>query len=134
MGDLSENFSRHEFTCKCGCGYDAVHPLLIQTLQHMRNRAGVPITITSGCRCHAHNARVGGAKASRHMSGVAADFVIQGWDADRTMALIHQLVVNDEAYVGYAYKVPRTRQEVVHLDVRIPESMTVRRWKNDREA
>ena len=43
MGDLSENFSRHEFACKCGCGNDTVDAELIRVLQSVRARFGKPI-------------------------------------------------------------------------------------------
>jgi uncharacterized protein YcbK (DUF882 family) len=36
------------------------------------------VTVNSTCRSHHHNARVGGAKRSRHLSGDAADFRISG--------------------------------------------------------
>lgn len=79
MGDLSVNFSRHEFACKCGCGFDTVDAATLEVLENIRallNRA--PITINSGCRCLSHNTRLGGAKASQHMRGRAADFTVAG--------------------------------------------------------
>ena len=38
-------------------------------------RGGAPITVTSGYRCPALNAAIGGAKDSQHMRGEAADFI-----------------------------------------------------------
>ena len=77
MGDLSQNFSRSEFMCKC-CGEAKVEPGLVAALQELRDLAGAPITVISGYRCPKHNAAVGGAKASQHMLGKAADIVIKG--------------------------------------------------------
>jgi hypothetical protein len=37
-----------------------------------------PVTVNSTCRSHSHNARVGGAKQSHHLTGNAADFRISG--------------------------------------------------------
>ena len=83
MGDLTKNLSRHEFACKCGCGFDTVDIDLARILQEtvdaffnasMVDR--VSITINSGCRCPAHNKAVGGSKNSRHMDGNAADFTL----------------------------------------------------------
>ena len=37
-----------------------------------------PVTIGSGCRCRRHNAKVGGARKSKHLTGEACDFWIEG--------------------------------------------------------
>jgi peptidoglycan hydrolase-like protein with peptidoglycan-binding domain len=47
---------------------------LVERLQHLRDKLGVPLTITSGYRCLAHNSKVGGAKGSKHVYGLAADW------------------------------------------------------------
>lgn len=77
MGDLSENFSRHEFACRC-CGLDTVSPALIERLEAIRAFFDRPITITSGVRCEAHNAAVGGSAKSQHLLGKAADIRVVG--------------------------------------------------------
>lgn len=80
MGDISNNFSRTEFSCKCGCGFSASDIELVETFEWLRSelalRLGrtVRIQITSGCRCIAHNRKVGGAEKSQHINGIAADF------------------------------------------------------------
>jgi len=79
MGDLSENFSRAEFRCKCGqCDQVGPAPDLIIALQEMRDHFGQPVTIHSGHRCKAYNRRIGGATFSRHIKGDAADFTVSG--------------------------------------------------------
>jgi uncharacterized protein YcbK (DUF882 family) len=133
MGDLSRNFSRSEFECKCGCGFFKENPLLIATLQKIRdyanrkslNETDIPIFINSGCRCKDHNKAVGGVKNSRHLTGEAADVRIPGWESERLLNLIKRMALEDRIYVGYAYKIDDTS---VHIDVRIPQSATVRRW------
>lgn len=75
MGDLSRNFSKKEFACRC-CGRVKVNPKLVAALQELRDLAGVPIHVNSGFRCPAHNKEVGGVKQSQHMQGNAADIVI----------------------------------------------------------
>lgn len=77
MGDLTRNFSRSEFACKCGCGFDDVSKELVLTLQDLRDHFGEAVNVTSACRCKAHNAKVGGAKASKHLLGVAADVKVR---------------------------------------------------------
>lgn len=77
MGDVSKHFSRHEFACKCGCGFTAVDVELLGILEDVRETFG-PVTMLSGCRCHAHNRAVGGAEDSEHMNGTAGDFKVEG--------------------------------------------------------
>lgn len=73
MGNMTENFDRAEFACKCGCGFDNINPLLVTRLQYARRLFGKSIAITSGCRCKKHNAAVGGEQNSSHLKGLAAD-------------------------------------------------------------
>lgn len=68
MGDLTKNFDRSEFFCKCGCGLDRIAPELIANLQHSRDAVGIPFEIASGCRCVAHNSKTpGSSKISAHL-------------------------------------------------------------------
>jgi uncharacterized protein YcbK (DUF882 family) len=78
MGDVSANFSRHEFACPDNCGFDAVDIELLNHLEDVRHYFGKPITINSGCRCAIHNAHVNGSLKSQHMRGKAVDIVVQG--------------------------------------------------------
>ena len=88
VGDLTANFSRAEFACKCGCGFDTVDYDLLMDLQHLRHHFGKPIKITSGCRCAEHNKAVGGSKGSQHLYGRAADFQVQGVSPKAIAAVI----------------------------------------------
>lgn len=76
-------FSYDEFACKCGCGFDSVSKELVDVLTGVRQHFLAPVIITSGCRCAAHNDRVGGSKRSQHVMGRAADFRVAGTHADR---------------------------------------------------
>lgn len=78
MGDLSDNFSRREFECSCGCGFDTVDIELVKALQDVRDYFGKPVKISSGCRCPLQNKRVKGSLGSQHMEGRAADFSVAG--------------------------------------------------------
>jgi uncharacterized protein YcbK (DUF882 family) len=73
MGDLSKNFSRKEFECKCGCGFFTVDPALVKFLQRIRDDIKRPIIILSGCRCYDYNLKAGGVPNSFHIQGLAAD-------------------------------------------------------------
>ena len=50
--------------------------LCIHILEPLRENFNYPITISSGYRCSALNKAVGGAAASQHMTGEAADIHI----------------------------------------------------------
>jgi zinc D-Ala-D-Ala carboxypeptidase len=68
-------FEEWEYACKCGCGYVPTLRARL-ALDNLRHELGEPLYIASGARCPHHNARVGGAKNSRHMMGEAFDIRI----------------------------------------------------------
>lgn len=78
MTQLSQNFSRAEFACKCGCGRDTVDVEVLAIAQAVRDHFAAPVEITSGHRCADHNRRVGGARTSQHIYGRAADIKVTG--------------------------------------------------------
>lgn len=80
------HFARHEFRCPC-CGRGAVSLALVLALEDVRSLYGRPVRITSGWRCAAHNARVGGHPQSRHLVGCAADLAPLDRDRERWEAL-----------------------------------------------
>ena len=75
---LNKHFKRREFACRCGCGTSTVDAELLQVVTDVREHFGAPVVITSGHRCAKHNANVGGAKNSMHLTGKAADIKVQG--------------------------------------------------------
>ena len=77
MGNITQNFSRHEFACKCGCGLDDIDNQIVHRLQVVRDILKTPITINSGCRCKSHNYKVGGKPASLHLEGRAIDWSVE---------------------------------------------------------
>jgi uncharacterized protein YcbK (DUF882 family) len=88
MGDISKNFDRSEFACKCGCGYNTVDTELIDVIQDVRDHFTkmypdrvVRIHINSGCRCPEHNRSgpIKGGKKSQHLYGKAGDIVPEGF-------------------------------------------------------
>ena len=76
MGDVSKNFSRSEFACKCGCGRDTMDAKTLEIAEFVREMVGVPVTVLSGHRCAVHNKKVGGAKTSQHLYGRAIDLAV----------------------------------------------------------
>ena len=83
MGDLSKNFSRKEFACPCGCGFDDIDLGLVNNiLQPIRDKFG-PVHITSGCRCLLYNRTLKDKRGrrlskdtSQHVLGKAADIKV----------------------------------------------------------
>lgn len=67
-----ENFTWNELRCKgtdCGCGGVAyISDQALDKLQAVRDRLNTPLTINSAARCEAHNASIGGATRSEHIS------------------------------------------------------------------
>ena len=83
IGRLQQHFRAEEFACPCGhCERVVVHWALVELLQRMRWRIGRPIIVTSGYRCPAHNAAVGGTPSSLHICGMAADLQCKGLTPD----------------------------------------------------
>ena len=118
MGDLSTHFSRAEFACHCGCGFNRPNQELINKLEEMRRMAGKPIKVISGCRCRAHNRAIGGAVKSQHTLGNAADIIIDGMTPDEVA-----IVASNVLYARGGIGVYRT---FTHIDVR-PGGMA--RWR-----
>lgn len=73
MGDLSAHFDRSEFAQPDGQLGQEPPCRLLCVLEAIRAFAGRPLPIISGWRSKEHNAAVGGADSSRHLTGEAAD-------------------------------------------------------------
>ena len=115
---ISAHFSRSEFACKCGCGFDTVDVELAKVLEYVRDYYGVPIVINSGCRCPAHNDSVGGSSSSQHLLGKAADFRVVGVGEEKVTKLLKEKYPNQ---YGIGLYEGRT-----HIDVRSNEKA---RWE-----
>jgi uncharacterized protein YcbK (DUF882 family) len=99
---------------------------LIENLNVLREVVGAPITITSGYRSPGHNAKIGGAKESKHMEGMAADFQVDGKTPKEIHAIIEALIKEGKMHDGGLglYLRATGRGGWIHYD--IGES---RRWK-----
>jgi hypothetical protein len=103
---ISPHFTLREFACHDGTPYPVdnldesgktwllarLKPLC-EYLEILRaTLGGASITILSGYRSPAHNVQVGGAKASQHMAGRAADITVNGFapsDVYKTLLQLH---------------------------------------------
>jgi len=116
MGDISENFNRSEFACKCSCGFDDVSAGLVAAVQEIRDHFQSPIKINSSCRCKEHNKSVGGARKSKHLEGIAADVVVIGIEPSVVHRYLLDKYPNDHGIGKY--------NTFTHLDVRTSKA----RW------
>lgn len=113
MGDLTRNFSEIEFACnkgKCGCKGKSVSLQLVYALQLVRQHFGKTITINSGIRCTVHNNLVGGSANSKHISGQAADFTVDGISPDEVADFLDSTFTGNNGLGRY--------NSFTHFDVR----------------
>src|SRR5690606_34937034 len=93
---LTPNFDLSEFRSKDGSPFPAgvVENVeeLAANLQVLRDHLKQPISINSGYRSPAHNRKVGGAPASQHLLGKAADIVVKGFTPKQVVVAIETLI------------------------------------------
>ena len=78
---MTPNFKKEELACKCGCGF-LPKPDFIEKIQHLRERYGRAMPVTSAARCSDHNAKVSGTgRSGPHTTGRAIDIAVSGGDA-----------------------------------------------------
>ena len=73
-----------------------IDPELLWFLDLLRDELGRPLSISSCCRCPAHNLKEGGKKNSAHLKGLAADLKVNG-SRQRFELLIKIFIVNEIA-------------------------------------
>ena len=113
--DTVRFFGRAEFMCNCGgkyCGGFPVEPvpMLAKTADRVRRHFGKAAIVSSGVRCSRHNVNVGGVPDSRHLTGRAMDFRIEGETAKQVLAYVNGL-----PEVRYAYDIDG---RYIHMDVK----------------
>jgi len=113
---LNLYFSRDEFACKDGCGFDVVDAELLQVLTDLREHFQSPVIVKSGCRCEQHNARIKGSPNSQHLLGKAADIAVTNTPASEVQDYLLRVYPNTYGIGKYSIW--------THIDVR-PEKA---RW------
>lgn len=108
---ISTNFRVREFKCNDGSDPVFVGDELLEVLQDLRNVSGDEVYITSAYRTITYNARVGGAKQSQHLYGIAADIKSKVWTAKQVFEYLDSKYF-DKYGIGY-YK-----GGYVHIDTR----------------
>lgn len=105
---MARYFTKDEFDCKCGCGFNNVSDDLVAKLDQARHEYGAPMVVTSGCRCKAHNAKVGGVGDSTHVLGEAADIATTN---ETRLPILRALIKRfDRVFVDY-------NRNFIHVDV-----------------
>lgn len=115
---LSAHFKVREFAC-----HDSSDPIfldseLIELLEAIRGHFGAPVTITSGFRTAAYNARIPHASAhSQHLYGRAADFRVAGVSVEDATAYAETLLPGRGGIGRYPARSGRPNGWV-HIDTR----------------
>ena len=127
--NLTNNFSKSEFNCKCGCEMpndvlDNIKLLAIE-LQTIRDYVGQPIKINSAYRCELHNSIIGGVKTSQHILGKASDITINTFTPNEVVDVIENLLINEMLPSFYIGGLGRYNT-FTHLDIRDYKA----RWDN----
>ena len=94
--------------CRC-CGKSGLDPRFERLLDRLQHAWPAELRFTSGVRCPAHNARVGGVKNSRHLRGQAADAAMPARFQRVFCALARRL--------GFRRVLPDARRQYVHLSL-----------------
>lgn len=113
------NFKVYEFACKDGSDAILISSDLLRILQNIRDHFGKAVSITSAYRSEAYNSKVGGAKASYHVKGMAADITVTGV-SNRDVAIYAATVTNGVGLYDYT-------GGFVHVDVRPKKYL----WQQD---
>jgi uncharacterized protein YcbK (DUF882 family) len=116
---LTKNFSRQEFDCKDGTIVPQKFLKNVQevaeNLQALRDYLEVPVSVTgSGYRTVKHNAKVGGAKNSQHLTASGADINAEGYEPKQLAEVIELLILHGIMKQGGVGVYPN----FVHYDIR----------------
>ena len=100
---LTRNFNLSEFnTRNAPLTREITANILVLAvqLQALRDHVNLPIKITSGYRSPKHNASIGGAKNSQHITGKAADIKVQGMTPKQVYDVIEALIAKGAMQEG----------------------------------
>lgn len=107
---------RVEWRCPCGrCGGFPVEPQekIVRFLEDLRVHFNKPVYISSGVRCQAHNDELPGSVFnSRHLSGKAVDFCVEGMSATSVKVYCDKKVA--DGTLRYCYSIDNS---FIHADI-----------------
>lgn len=108
---MSKYFSVKELQCHCPRKENGIDPNFVKRLDELREKFGRPLLLNRAYSCPEHNAAVGGAPKSQHMTGCAADINVSKMNAVDKYTLL-KLVINLGFTVG-------VRDDILHVDTRV---------------
>ena len=100
------------------------YPWIWLQVGKLRAHFGKVVTITSGYRTPAHNAKAGGTRFSQHLYGRAADIRVQGASVEEVAACAERLLHGCGGVGRYPAKAGRAAGWV-HVDTRAEKA----RWR-----
>lgn len=136
MKQITEHFALYEFSCRDEARtpypekwIDTRLLCLCQRLELIRYEFGdKPLTVLSGYRTPEYNRKIGGARASQHIEGRAADIVIAGVPPEELHAKILALYNAGDLRIGGL----GSYETFTHLDIRPGDRLA--RWVGSRLA
>jgi uncharacterized protein YcbK (DUF882 family) len=127
MGDLTKNFSLHEFACGKDAvpqKYEANVRRLAKELQKIRDVLNTPVRIKSGWRTPEVNKACGGVSRSFHLTAKAADIVADGVPVGALHRILSGMMRRGEIQNGGLGLYPG---RFIHYDIRSKPA----RWTKD---
>ncbi|MCM8782395.1 MAG: D-Ala-D-Ala carboxypeptidase family metallohydrolase [Candidatus Omnitrophica bacterium] len=117
---LSKYISEIEYICRHCKAYPpdftlipgSPYSMLFDIFDSLREKWGKPILISSGYRCQAHNAKIGGAPLSIHLFGLALDLMFKNIEE----RIKFQALVEKE-YPELRRGTYKDRPHILHIDV-----------------
>ena len=90
--DKIRHWNQEEFRCRCGGKYCNGFPAepseaLVELVDDLREKAVRPARASSGLRCSVWNEIQGGVSNSRHLTGKALDFSVEGLSGSQLLSL-----------------------------------------------
>lgn len=108
--EITSHFKVKEFACKDGSPVVFTDEHLVCLLEILRKTINKPVIVTSGYRTPEHNKKVGGAKYSYHMRGMAADIRVYGMTPKELAKELDKIAADECGIIVY--------KSWVHFDTR----------------
>jgi len=117
-------FSRRELECRCGCGRAEFDKGFLYMLRTFRVEAGLPMVVSSGCRCPEHNVKASKTGPDGPHTFGAVDILCYGDRARQWSWLAAELGFTG---IGLHQRGPHA-QRFLHLDMIQPGGKHPRPW------
>jgi len=126
---LTDHFDTSELRCHDGSGVPKVYLhnalAVCERAEVLRAALGCPLIVVSGYRSPAYNRRIGGARASQHLTASALDLIARNISAKEMHAAYLRLIKEGKVPDGGVGRYPN----FLHIDVG-----RARRWSKGVET